>query len=330
MQEFGEIDARAAHVYRLRVIHPTDSVEQIAARAGLTPEEAADAESQLSALGLLRPSPSGGQVAVSPETAADTLLAPLEQEILERRISMAATRARLHALSGDYLEARSMRSAKTSIEVVEGTDNTRAVIDDLVRTCVESLDALVPGRGLSESAVKAATSNDLEMLERGVKMRSLFQHTARKNRLQVRHVGVLTAAGAQVRSTTVLPSRMQIYDRSCAVLPLDPSRSTGAGAAIIRDPTVLSFLQRLFEHYWDRAVDFTDEEPRSAPGPTEIEHDVLLLMAAGKKDEAIAHQLGMSPRSVSRIVARLMERLDAASRFQAGARAAMNGWLSDI
>ena len=78
---------------------------------------------------------------------------------------------------------------------------------------------------------------------------------------------------------------------------------------------MLSFLQRLFEHYWDRAVDFTDEEPRSAPGPTEIEHDVLLLMAAGKKDEAIAHQLGMSPRSVSRIVARLMERLDAASRF---------------
>lgn len=328
MQETGEIDAATARVYRLRVIHPTDSVEQIATRAGLTPQEAVDAESRLSSLGLLRPSPTGGQVAVSPETAADTLLAPMEQDILQRRIAMAATRARLHALSGDYLEARSMRSAKSSIEIVEGMDNTRAVIDDLARTCSESLDALVPGSGLSEAAVEAATPLDMEILERGVKVRSLLQHSARKNRAQVRHVVILTGAGAQVRSTSVLPSRMQIYDHSCAVLPLDPDHAA-AGAALIRDPTVLSFLQQLFEHYWDRALEFTAEEQREGPEPTEVEHDVLMLMAAGKKDEAIAHQLGMSPRSVSRIVARLLERLNAESRFQAGARAALNGWLSD-
>jgi DNA-binding CsgD family transcriptional regulator len=328
VQESGEIDAATARVYRLRVIHPTDTVEQIAGRAELTPREASEAEARLSALGLLRPSPTGGQVAVSPETAADTLLAPMEEDILQRRIAMAATRARLHALSGDYLEARSMRSAQSSIEIVEGMDNTRAVIDDLARTCAESLDALVPGSGLSEAAVEAATPLDMEILDRGVKVRSLLQHSARKNRAQVRHVAILTRAGAQVRSTSALPSRMQIYDHSCAVLPLDPTYA-GAGAALIRDPTVLSFLQRLFEHYWDRALEFAEEEQRAGPQPTEVEHDVLLLMAAGKKDEAIAHQLGMSPRSVSRIVARLMERLDADSRFQAGARAALNGWLSD-
>ncbi len=328
MQETGEIDAAAARVYRLRVIHPTDSVEQIAARTGLPLSEVVEAEFRLSALGLLRPSPTGGQVAVSPETAADTLLAPMEQDILQRRIAMAATRARLHALSGDYLEARSLRSAKSSIEIVEGTENARAVIDDLARTCAESLDALVPGSGLNEAAAKAATPLDMEMLERGVKMRSLFQHSARKNRVQVRHAALLTSAGGQVRSTGVLPSRMLIYDGGCAVIPLGPER-VGVGAALIRDPTVLGFLQRLFEHYWDRALDFAEEEQREGPEPTEVERDVLLLMAAGKKDEAIAHQLGMSPRSVSRIVARLMERLDAESRFQAGARAALNGWLSD-
>jgi DNA-binding CsgD family transcriptional regulator len=303
-------------------------VEQISARAGLTERETADAEARLSALGLLRPSPTGGSVAVSPETAADTLLAPMEQDILQRRIAMAATRARLHALSGDYLEARSMRSAKSSVEIVQGTDNARAVIDDLARTCSESLDALVPGSGLSEEAVRAATSLDMEMLERGVKMRSLFQHSARNNRAQVRHVAILTTAGAQVRSTSSLPSRMLIYDGNCAVLPLDP-RHKGSGAAVIRDPTVLSFLQQLYEHYWDRALEFAEDEQRDGSDPTEVERDVLLLMAAGKKDEAIAHQLGMSPRSVSRIVARLMERLGAESRFQAGVRAAMSGWLSD-
>lgn len=327
MQESGEIDSTAARVYRLRVIHPTDSVDRIAARAGVTPDEAADAENRLVSLGLLRPSPTGGQVAVSPETAADTLLAPLEQDILQRRIAMAATRAQLHALSGDYLEARSMRSAKSSVEIVKGIDNTRAVIDDLARTCSESLDTLVPGGRVNEESIRTATPLDLELLQRGVKTRSIFQHTARKQHSVVQHVATITAAGAQVRSIGALPSRMQVYDRGCAVLPLDPEEAA-AGAALIRDPTVLNFLLRLFEHYWDRGLDFSEEEKKSGPEPTGVERDVLLLMAAGKKDEVIAHQLGMSPRSVSRVVARLMERLEADSRFQAGMRAAMNGWLS--
>ncbi|WP_326596911.1 helix-turn-helix transcriptional regulator [Streptomyces sp. NBC_01803] len=301
-------------------------MEQIAARSGLTHEEVADAESRLFTLGLLRPSPGGGRVAISPESAADALLAPLEQDILQRRIAMATTRARLHSLSGDYLEARSLRSAKSSIEVVEGIDNIRAVLDDLARTCVKTLEALVPGR-FPEEAIRAATPLDLETLERGVKTRQLWQQTTRKYWATVQYAETLIAAGAQVRTTSVLPSRMLIYDRSCAVLPLDPMH-TAAGVALVRDPAVLSFLQQLFEHYWDRALDFSEEDQKSGPEPTGVERDVLLLMAAGKKDEAIAHQLGMSPRSVSRIVARLMERLSADSRFQAGARAALNGWLS--
>ncbi|WP_258534469.1 helix-turn-helix transcriptional regulator [Streptomyces sp. PT12] len=275
---------------------------------------------------MLRSSPGGGRVAISPESAADALLAPLEQDILERRIAMATTRARLHSLSGDYLEARSLRSAKTSIEVVEGIDNIRAVIDDLARTCMTSLDALMPGRP-TEEAVRAARPLDLRILKRGGKMRQLFQQTARNHPPTVQYVEALEREGAQMRITSVLPSRVLIYDRSCAVLPIDPAQ-TAVGVALIRDPAVLSFLQQLFEHYWDRASEFSEAERNSGPEPTGVERDVLLLMAAGKKDEAIAHQLGVSPRSVSRVVARLMDRLDADSRFQAGVRAALNGWLS--
>ncbi|RKN51636.1 LuxR family transcriptional regulator, partial [Streptomyces klenkii] len=141
----------------MRVTHPTDRPGQLAARAGIGVGEVECAEERLSRLGLLRPSPGGGWVAISPESAAEQVLAPLEQEILERRITMAATREQLLALSGDYLEARGLRSAQSSIEVVEGLDNLRAVIDDLARTCTGSLDALVPGGGQSEAAIGAAT-----------------------------------------------------------------------------------------------------------------------------------------------------------------------------
>ncbi|WP_129842327.1 helix-turn-helix transcriptional regulator [Streptomyces sp. RFCAC02] len=308
------------------MIHPTDSIARIAARAGLTPEDVANAESRLSALGLLRPSPSGGRVAISPESAADALLAPVEQEIMERRIAMAATRARLHALSGDYLEARSLRSVKSSIEIVEGLDNIRAVIEDLGRTCAKSLDSLVPGGAQPDASLRAAVAVDMELLSRGIRMRSLFQHAARSHRATAVYAATLAGAGGQVRSTSVLPTRMLIYD-NCAVLPIDPLE-TGAGVAIVRDPAVLTFLKQLFEHYWDRALDFADDGQKAGREPTGVEREVLLLMATGKKDEAIAHQMGMSPRSVSRIVARLMERLEAESRFQAGVRAAQSGWLS--
>ncbi|WP_165985688.1 helix-turn-helix transcriptional regulator [Streptomyces sp. YIM 98790] len=308
------------------MIHPTDSSAQLAARLDVGLETVNEAERKLSALGLLRRSPGGGWVAISPESAADELLGPAEQDILQRRIALAATRARLHALTGDYLEARSMRSARSNIEIIEGIDHIRAVIDDLARTCSQSLDTMHPGLQ-SEQAIRAALPLDVEMLARGVAIRTLLQHTAHSHPATTYYAEKITAAGAGVRSTGLLPSRMLIYDRNCAVLPLDPE-NTRSGVALVRDPAVLGFLMRLFEHYWERALPFAEDQREADPAPTGVEREVLVLMAAGKKNEAIAHHLGMSVRSVSRIVSGLMERLDASSRFQAGVRTVQNGWLS--
>lgn len=326
MQEPDEIDSVDTQVYRGRVIHPTDSAEHLAKRLAISPDQVTAAETKLRALGLIRRSPGGGWVAISPESAADELLGPAEADILQKRIAMAATRARLHALTGDYLEARSMRSSRSNIEIIEGLDNIRAVIDDLARNCSRSLDSFVPG-SLSEPAIRAAERLDLETLSRGVLIRTMLQHSARKKPAAAQYAATITAAGAQVRSISALPSRLLVYDGNCAVLPLDPEHTSG-GVALVRDPAVLGFAQRLFDHYWERATVFTEAEPDSGPAPTGTEREVLLLMASGKKNETIAHQLGMSVRSVSRIVSALLERLDADSRFQAGVRAAQNGWLS--
>jgi DNA-binding CsgD family transcriptional regulator len=334
LTEIAEIDAVAVRVYQLRVTHPTDHVAQLAQRVGLEVAEVARAERHLAHLGLLQPSPGGGWVAVNPESAAESLLAPVEQDILQRRITMAATREQLHALSGDYLEARGMRSAKGSIEIVRDLGNIRSVIDDLARTCVSSIEVLSPGGGQNEEAMRAALPLDLDVLGRGVRLKMLMQYSARGHRATGQYVETIVAAGAEVRCTGLLPSRMIIYDRDCAVLPVDP-RHTGVGVALIRDISVLGFLGRLFAHYWESAEDYLADPESEEAVPAEadgelrgIERDVLLLMAAGKTNEAIALQLGISRRSVSRLVGRLMDRLGATNRFQAGARAARLGWLA--
>lgn len=51
------------------------------------------------------------------------------------------------------------------------------------------------------------------------------------------------------------------------------------------------------------------------------------LLAAGSTDEVVARSLGFSVRTARRIIADLMGRLQASSRFQAGAQAVAQGWL---
>ncbi|MCE7082412.1 LuxR C-terminal-related transcriptional regulator [Streptomyces sp. ST2-7A] len=316
-------------VYRLRVSHPTDSTAGLARRAGLAREAVVRAEGELSALGLLRPSPAGGWVAVAPESAAEDLLTTEEQEILRRQIAVAATRTRLHSLSGHFLEARSLRSAPGDIETIEGLENIRAVLSDLARECRHSLDSMQSGRRVSEEAIRASIPLDLAHLERGVAIRTLLPRSARGDRAAVQYATLIRDAGAHVRCAGVLPSRMLIYDGTRAVLPLDVE-DTARGAVVIRDPAVMAFLRRLFDHFWERSEGFPD--PDADPGeaaPSGSARDVLLLLASGHTNEEIAERLGTSPRTVVRTVTELMERLGADSRFQAGVLAAERGWLDD-
>ncbi|MFD0381692.1 LuxR C-terminal-related transcriptional regulator [Streptomyces stramineus] len=50
-------------------------------------------------------------------------------------------------------------------------------------------------------------------------------------------------------------------------------------------------------------------------------------MAQGHTDESAAKQLHISPRTARRMMASLMDRLGARSRFEAGLKAARLGWL---
>ncbi|MFG6199417.1 TrmB family transcriptional regulator [Nonomuraea sp. JJY05] len=52
---------------------------------------------------------------------------------------------------------------------------------------------------------------------------------------------------------------------------------------------------------------------------------LLALLAAGLKDDAIARQLGTSPRSLRRRLRHLLDELNAETRFQAGAQASRRG-----
>jgi DNA-binding NarL/FixJ family response regulator len=80
----------------------------------------------------------------------------------------------------------------------------------------------------------------------------------------------------------------------------------------------LDALTALFESLWHRALPL-----HSLPTGRTDPQRLITLLLSGLTDEAIAHQLNVSHRTIQRRVASLMSSLSAHTRFQAGIQAAL-------
>jgi DNA-binding CsgD family transcriptional regulator len=67
--------------------------------------------------------------------------------------------------------------------------------------------------------------------------------------------------------------------------------------------------------------------PDPSTGLSNAERCLLRLLGKGMTDASAARQLGVSLRTVRRMMAEIMARLGARSRFEAGIRAAERGWI---
>ena len=160
----------------------------------------------------------------------------------------------------------------------------------------------------------------------GVRYRALFPDSARTAPALSRRLGALALAGVAVRTTPVVMMNALVIDGQTAVLPADSPDNT---VAVLRLNSVIAAATGFFERVWPDAVPFGDSDVVMAAELSWREQEVLRLMALGCTDEHAAAQLGISVRTVRRMVAQLMNRLGARSRFQAGVKAADRGWLLD-
>jgi DNA-binding CsgD family transcriptional regulator len=119
---------------------------------------------------------------------------------------------------------------------------------------------------------------------------------------------------------------MYLADDRLALLPLVTS-TEGQTAVVIRPSGLLDALGDLFEGLWQRALPLgltAGLASSAAESLAEPERQrITALLLSGLTDQAIAHQLGVSYRTVQRRIASLMEELNASTRFQAGVQAAI-------
>ncbi|MDH6113787.1 DNA-binding CsgD family transcriptional regulator/predicted transcriptional regulator [Kitasatospora sp. MAP12-15] len=321
------LDTDAAAVYQ-EMLRDTDAgIAQITQVLGWEEPRVRQALGELEELQLVRPSwqVPGELRAVEPEVGLVALLSHQEAELRKQQEAIEASRLVVRHVVAEYTQyTRSQQ--ELSVEVLTGLDAIRLRIQTLVANCESELMALVPGGAQSPVNMENSRPTDKELLGRGVKMRSIYLESVANDAATVEYARWLTELGAQVRTAPTLPPRMAIYDRRVAMVPVDPD-APGAGAMLVRSPGMVSALCALFDHVWAGSLPLGRRPEPSEHGLTTQEQAVLTLLARGYADEAVGRRLGVSVRTGRRITASLMARLEAGSRFQAGAVAALRGWI---
>lgn len=248
----------------------------------------------------------------------------------ERRLAAAARE--VEAMAADFervmaqVAADSRGARQAGGEVIAGLDAVRRRMESLAEQTRSEVLTLVPGGGQTVESLAASEPLDRSALARGVQLRTIYLTSAVADPLTRRHVLSLQQVGAAFRTLPSLPLRMLVADREVALVPLDMADSD-RGALVLRSPAALNALVALFEACWSQASEFS--RPETGPGElTPYERQAIDMLAGGARDEDIATALGLSSRSVRRVVAGLMERLGANSRFQAGALALRAGWIA--
>lgn len=137
------------------------------------------------------------------------------------------------------------------------------------------------------------------------------------------------AAGEEARVLPTVPVKLLAVDRRLVLVTLRPEQPAPA-ALLVRPSSLLDALYELFEMLWERATPIRFSESSGekiteevASGTSSESQRMIALLTAGLNDKSIAHQLGISPRTLDRRIEALLTRLNARTRFQAGWMAAL-------
>ncbi|MGW2746060.1 helix-turn-helix transcriptional regulator [Streptomyces sp. NPDC001450] len=321
------IDTASEAVYRTMLARPDGDVREWADDLGLTEREVRESLDRLSELALVRTSAENESRVrpVNPMLALEALLAQQQAELAAHQQRVEASRAVVAETIAQFAD-RYTPGAGTGFHFLSGVEAIRERLEILTKEVQQEFLTFAPGGPQTPENMDASRPLNLRLLNRGVRMRTVYLDSIRRDPPTVAHAEWLAAQGAQVRTTPTLPNRLILIDRRTALIATD-SKNTGAGAVLVDNPGTIALVHALFETVWQSARPIGTRPERSRKTLTTHQAEVLRLMAQGLTDEAIAHQLGVSDRTVRRTMSALLTLLDARSRFQAGVQAVRRGYL---
>ena len=308
--------------------HPDWGVGDIAQSLRMPESEIRESLSRLADLTLLRQSLDAPERMhpVNPEVGLQLLLERQHAELLDRQHRLAESRAAVSQLIADYTTVQPV-GIYDGAERLDSMDAIQSRLEELARGAASVCMSFMPGGAQSARSLAASRPLDEQMLGRGIPVLTVYLASVRNDPATLGYARWLTELGGEVRTAPTLPLRMVLFDHEVALVPIDLD-NTRRGAVQLTVPGAIAALVALFEQVWQSAVPFGEEPKRAGGDLTGQERELLRLLSQGLTDDAAARQLGISLRTERRMMADIMRRLGARSRFEAGMRASMRRWIS--
>jgi DNA-binding CsgD family transcriptional regulator len=324
LAEFG-IGPGEESVYRALLRSPDATATQVAAALDVPPDEVAAAIDALVALGLAVVGQGHHSVHVLPPDQAVSRLVEREERLLEeRRQRIRRNLDAVPELVDDYVGNR-RQFVSDQVELLTESAHVRSRLFQLTSQARTSAWAIHLGPALDPGGIAAARPLDAALAQRGIDCRMIVERSSLGPAHWTAYLNELADLGHAVRVATAVSQRCIIVDSHTAVVP--SSAVERPGAYVLNGTSLVAPVVALFEEVWSRAeVVAMDADDDHAVTEARI-RTVAALLARGLKDETVARRLGVSVRTVRRLIAATMDALGADSRFQAGVLAARNGWL---
>jgi DNA-binding NarL/FixJ family response regulator len=263
-------------------------------------------------LGLLRQDDLGGWVAVDPAAVQSGVVSPMGREAVELLAESAAWADTFGALGQAF---RRTPAGVSPIEEIRGLPNINRFLESAVDDAGEELLTAQPAGPRRAVVLQQAVERDLRTIERGVHMRTLYQHTARRSKATRDHVNLMISHGAQVRTLDEFFNRMIVIDRRLAIVP----GGVPDVAVAIHDKNLVSYLADIFDRSWERAREYNERGTASDSDiAAEVRQLTVRMLTEGHSDPASAKRVGVSTRTYASYVAALKEEYGVETRFQLG------------
>ncbi|MFI9151032.1 LuxR C-terminal-related transcriptional regulator [Streptomyces sp. NPDC053367] len=265
---------------------------------------------------------------VAPALALHRLLRSTAQAIAEQR----HREARLAEVFEPLMRLDGRRTAPAEIPavtVLSGTERINRAITEAMTEATTEVLCVQPNSNYSSSrgerAQAVALARDQELLDRGLRIRTLYQHTQRHMPLVAARYEQLRG-DAEARTLDEITDRLIVVDRSVAFIPGDKD---GSLALEVRVPALVDYLATAFDRLWRLATPMFPQavQQPTLDGITPRQRAIAALLIEGHTDAVIADRLGMNIRTARVHIAKLAATLGSDSRAQLGYLIARSGIL---
>ncbi|SEQ67500.1 regulatory protein, luxR family [Streptomyces sp. yr375] len=207
-----------------------------------------------------------------------------------------------------------------SLLILSGTERINGAITEAMAEATSEVLCVQPNSHYSgprgEAAQPVAMARDQALLDRGCRIRTLYQHTQR-------HMPLVLARYEQLRGDAEARTLDEVTDRLIAIdgaVAFIPAGEDGRLALEVRHPALLTYFTTTFDRLWRLATPMYPRAVRrpSLDGVTPRQRAIAALLVEGHTDAVIADRLGMNVRTARVHIAKLAATLGSDSRAQLG------------